>query len=84
MILVMLLIVHYYIFVCATGCPAALHASRFVDCPTFLALQHIVDLFSVRGWCTAAPQLTRVVWALLRALEQLKTQLHLLGSTTLP
>jgi hypothetical protein len=40
----------------------------------------IVDLLSVRGRCTAAPQFTRAVWALLRALEQLITQLRRLGS----
>jgi hypothetical protein len=28
----------------------------------------IVDLFSVRGWCTATLQFTRVVWAFLRAI----------------
>jgi hypothetical protein len=32
------------------------------------AAMPIVDLFAVRGWCTAAPQFTRVVWALLRAI----------------
>jgi hypothetical protein len=32
------------------------------------AAMPIVDLCSVRGWCPAAPQFTRVVWALLRAI----------------
>jgi hypothetical protein len=40
----------------------------------------IVDLLSVRGRCTAAPQFTRVVWALLRALKQLIARLRRLGS----
>jgi hypothetical protein len=32
------------------------------------AAMHIVDFFLVAGRCTAAPQFTRVVWPLLRAL----------------
>jgi hypothetical protein len=32
------------------------------------------------GWCTAAPQFPRVVWALLRAIQQLKMRLRRLES----
>jgi DNA-binding PucR family transcriptional regulator len=37
---------------------------------------------SVRGRCTAAPQFTRVVWALLRTLKQLKPRAGLAASYT--
>jgi hypothetical protein len=43
------------------------------------AAMAIVDL-SVWGTCTATPQFTRVAWALLRTLKQIKTRLRWLGS----